>query len=381
MQGAKRGEVKYLRVVESPEKRFWTYAYWDGQGKHYPGMNWHGFENKRILGTVPVEEDGSAYFEVPSDKFVYFQLLDANGMMIQSMRSGTVVQSGERTGCVGCHENRRGAPPSLRGKMPKAIQRSPSKLEGWYGPPREFSYVAEVQPVFDKHCAGCHDYGKQAGKKLNLARDRTPFFNTSYTELWMKKYIRPIGAGPAEIQQPYSWGSHASKLIDIIRSRHKLDKESFDRLVTWIDINGPYYPYYASAYPENLAGRSPLNDKQIQRLSELTSVNLSELGSHTRELGPQVSFRRPHLSPCLQEFANHNDPDYIEALAIIEAGKDMLEKRPRADMPVFQACLPDQQRDQKYNLRRLAELRSREAIRKGLKVYHLRTHENEIQTQ
>jgi hypothetical protein len=74
MQGVKRGEVKYLRVVESPEKRFWTHTEWVGQGSHSPGMNWHSFENKRILGTVPVEEDGSAYFEVPSDKFVYFQM-------------------------------------------------------------------------------------------------------------------------------------------------------------------------------------------------------------------------------------------------------------------------------------------------------------------
>ncbi|MHC4706255.1 MAG: HzsA-related protein [Planctomycetota bacterium] len=383
MKGVKRGQVKYLRVVESPEKRFWTYTHWDGQGKHSPGMNWHSFENKRILGTVPVEEDGSAYFEVPSDRFIYFQLLDANGLMIQSMRSGTIVQSGETTGCAGCHENRRIAPPPTQGKLPMAMQRPPSMLSGWYGPPREFSYMAEVQPVFDKHCAGCHDYGKEGGKKLNLARDRTPFFNTSYTELWLKKYIKAIGAGPAQIQQPYSWGSHASKLIEVIRNGHmdiKLNKESFDRLVTWIDINGPYYPYFASAYPENLAGRSPLNDKQIQRLSELTGVNLSDLGRQTRELGPQVSFDRPQFSPCLEKFTDHNDPKYYEALAIIRAGKEMLEEHPRADMPGFQACMLDQHRQQKYAMRRQAELCSRKAIRTGTKVYDSRTKTNERNT-
>ena len=47
---------------------------------------------------------------VPADTFVYFQLLDANGMMVQSMRSGTIVRPGENIGCVGCHEEEKTAP-------------------------------------------------------------------------------------------------------------------------------------------------------------------------------------------------------------------------------------------------------------------------------
>ena len=74
-------------------------------------MAWDDFNNKRVLGTVPVEEDGSAYFEVPADRFVYFQLLDENRMMVQSMRSGTIVRPGETIGCVGCHDNRRQTSP------------------------------------------------------------------------------------------------------------------------------------------------------------------------------------------------------------------------------------------------------------------------------
>jgi hypothetical protein len=72
MQGIERGVVKYLRVVASPEKRFFTDPAWGGQGVHRPAMNWHDFSNKRILGTVPVEEDGSAYFEAPPDTFLIF---------------------------------------------------------------------------------------------------------------------------------------------------------------------------------------------------------------------------------------------------------------------------------------------------------------------
>jgi hypothetical protein len=372
MQGVKRGTVKYLRVVESPEKRFWTHASWGGQGVHCPAMNWHSFENKRILGIAPVAEDGSAYFEVPSDKFIYFQLLDENKMMVQSMRSGTLVQSGEQTGCVGCHESRRESIPQSPSKMPIALRRPPGKLQRWTAKPQLYSYMTEVQPVFDKHCASCHDYGKKAADKLILARDRTNTFNTSYNELWRKKYIKSIGAGPSDIQKPYSWGSHASKLVKVIRSGHKdvkLTDSEFETIVTWIDLNAPYYPRYDCAYPENLTGRSPLNNKQLKRLSELTKVPFSRIAAHNSNLGPQVSFDRPKLSPCLQHFKNTKEPDYLEALAIIEAGSLMLKNRPRADMPGFQACSIDQQRQQQYIARQQIELRNRRSIQEGLKLY------------
>lgn len=372
MQGVKPGSAKFLRVVESPEKRFWTHPSWGGQGVHCPAMNWHGFENKRILGIVRIAEDGSVYFEVPSDKFVYFQILDENKMMIQSMRSGTLVQSGERTGCVGCHENRRSAPPPLRREMPMALQSPAIKLQGWHPEPRLFNYIDEVQPVFDKHCVRCHDYGKKAGKKLLLAGDRTNTFNTSYNELWRKKYIAAIGAGPADIQPAYSWGSHASKLVEVIRSGHndvKLSKSEFERIVTWIDINGPYYPRYDTAYPDNLTGRCPLNDGQMKRLTELTGVPFADLATHGGNRGPQISFDRPHLSPCLSKFEDKSSAEYVEALAIIEAGSQMLAQRPRADMPGFAACAVDQRRQQQYTFRQEIEFRNRMAISRGDKLY------------
>ncbi|MHC4179121.1 MAG: HzsA-related protein, partial [Planctomycetota bacterium] len=170
MEKIARGTVKYLRVVESPEKRTWTQPAWDGgTGQQAPGMAYDDFNNKQILGTVPVEEDGSAYFAVPADRFVYFQLLDERGMMIQSMRSGTITRPGEMIGCVGCHEGRRTSVPGR--DLPLAARRQPSKLRPWYGPTRKFNYLAEIQPVFDRHCVSCHDYGKEEGKTLNLAGD------------------------------------------------------------------------------------------------------------------------------------------------------------------------------------------------------------------
>ena len=376
MEGVQRGAVKYLRVVESPEKRFWTHTEWGGQGVHCPALNWHSFENKRILGTVPVEADGSAYFEVPAGKFVYFQLLDENKMMVQSMRSGTTIQPGELTGCVGCHESRLQAPVPLRHKAPLAVQRGASKLEGWKGEARLFSYMQEVQPVFDKHCVRCHDYGTEGGAVLNLARDRTNTFNTSYNELWRKQYIKAIGAGPADTQQAYSWGSHASKLVAVIRDGHEevaLSSDEFERIVTWIDINATYYPRYDSAYPGNLAGRSPLTNEQVKRLTELTGVPLAKLARYNSNLGPQVSFDRPEVSPCLGKIEDANGPAYAEALAIIEAGKAMLAKRPRADMAGFEACPVDQQRERKYVQQQRVEAANRQAIRDKTRRYDVDT--------
>jgi len=373
MNNVPRGTIASLRVVESPEKRFFVpSAQWGGQGQQNPAMAWHDFNNKRILGTVPVEKDGSAYFEVPPGKFVYFQLLDDKGMMVQSMRSGTLLQPGETTGCIGCHEHRLTSPPATKDYIPLALKRTPRQLKGWYGPAREFSYIQEVQPVLDKYCVECHDFGSDEGEKLNLAGDRSMTFNVSYNEMWRKGYIKPIGAGPATIQQPYAWGSHASKLVQsLLKNKSEItkDKESFDRLVTWIDLNAPYYPTYASAYPHNLTGRSPLNRKQVKRLEELTGVSFGRLANHRRKEGPQVSFDRPELSPCLAKFADKDDPKYQEALAIIQAGKEMLAQRPRADMPGFVPWDVDQKREEKYQRLYETELAHRKAIQSGEKVF------------
>jgi hypothetical protein len=368
MAGVKRGAARFLRVIESGQKRSWVYPWWMGQGSESPAMNWHDFGNKRILGTVPVEPDGSAYCTVPSDRFVYFQLLDENGMMIQSMRSATMVQSGETAGCIGCHESRVTAPPAATRAMPIAVARPPSKLAG---EPRFFSYMADVQPVFDRLCVSCHDYGKPAGARLNLARDRDLVFNASYNELWRKSFVGVVGAGPPEIQAAYSWGSHASPLIKKILSGHPaaLAPEDFARIVTWIDLNAPYYPSYDCAYADNLAGRSPLNDQQLKRLSELTGIPFADQASCSANPGPQISFERPEISPCLARLADKASAEYREALAIIQAGKAMLASKPEADMPGFVACPVDQRREGKYAERQGIEARNRAALREGRKLY------------
>ncbi len=405
MDRAPRGSAKYLRIVEAPPKKTfpprgigdWTPSL--SVDSHHPvAVNWDHYNNKRILGTVPVERDGSAHFNVPAGRFVYFQLLDENGMMIHSMRSGTAVQPGERVGCIGCHESRLSAVPEQEQEErgPLALRRPPSRLEPWYGAPRNFSYTVEVQPVWDKHCVSCHDYGKEAAE-LNLSGDRGPAFNVSYTMLrsrspsvWFsprpgeqKPLISAVGAGPIQEIPPYSWGSHRSRLVEILRQGHydvKLEKQDFDRIVTWIDLNTPYYPSHATYYRTHTFGRCPLDHGQLTRLGQLiptgprgskyhwTSVdsyNPRELTHLVMTCGSPINFTRPEHSLCLKAFDDKGDPGYADALAIIRSGKEMLDKHPRLDMPGFRACQADQERLDYHALRQDIETRNRHAIGAG----------------
>jgi hypothetical protein len=408
MADVRRGSVKFLRIIEAPPKKTfaprgigdWTPAL-NIDGHHPVAVNWDHYNHKRILGKVPVEADGSAYFSVPAGRFVYFQLLDEQDMMIHSMRSGTTVQPGETAGCIGCHESRlQSVPVRSNNRLPLALRRPPSQIEPWYGPPRNFSYTVEVQPVWDKHCISCHDYGKEASE-LNLSGDRGPAFNVSYTMLrsrgpavWTtaqpdveKPLISSVGAGPVQAIPPYSWGSHRSRLIDILREGHydvKLDREDFERIVTWIDLNTPYYPSHVTYYQTNTFGRCPLDHKHLARLGQLVAaaphgsnygwnkVNVyapRQLTQRIMTLGSPINFTRPQRSLCLKAFTDKNDPAYREALSIIQSGRQMLQQHPRADMPNFRPCEADQRRVDYHAKRREIEAHNRRTIAQGDRIY------------
>lgn len=334
MAGVKKGEAKWLRVVESPEKRTWTKQGWFGQGEQAPGMNWHSFENKQILGEVPIEEDGSASFIVPAGKHVYFQVLDKDKKMIQSMRSGVSLMPGEINGCVGCHEDRLSIPAPLP-KRPLALSKKPLELSQWMNKePFKFSFMEHVQPILDKHCVSCHDFDTKDRKKLVLAKDMNPFFNAAYINLYVNKIVTLVGGGPAEIQQAYSWGSHASKLTKIIDNEHKgvkLSAEEKEILYTWMDLNGVYYPVYESAFDDALAGRCPLTNQEVNQLTELTGVSLWNLNNFSRNMQAQIAFDRPELSPILDGIRNDKEK-YKKALNILKEGKKRLKETPRGDI-------------------------------------------------
>jgi hypothetical protein len=389
MENVPRGTIKTLRVVEAPAKRYWTGPLWEADTLQRPAMNYNCTSSKRILGDAPVEADGSVSFELPAERFVFFQALDANGLMVQSMRSGTSLQPGEHAGCTGCHESRYDSQPPLTGVLPLALRRSPSQLKPWYGPERDFNYLTDVQPVFDAHCVKCHDTGKEGEKALNLCGDLGIAFNVSCLEIrkraplrWYpdkpgqkKELVKPVDDGPPEVLPPYAWGACRSRLVDILRNGHKgvkLPPEALDRIVTWLDLNASYYGSYACNFPNNPYGRCPLTFAQIDRLAKLTGAGIAVKTKGAVD-GPEaatgVNFTRPECSPCLARFAGKNDPKYAEALSLIREGRRTLYATTRADMPDFVLRNPvDLARERRTRSRCETGERIKESIAAGQRV-------------
>ena len=380
METVPRGSIRWLRVIEAPAKIGWTPTAWGIDATQAPAMNWNLTNNKRVLGTVPVEVDGSVYFKAPADRFLYFHTLDAEGRMVQSMRSGTMVRPGETVGCVGCHDQRQTSVPP--GQRPLALSRPPSSLEGWYGEPRDFNYTAEVQPVFDRRCVSCHDGGLPAGEVLDLSGGLGLVFNTSYLELrgksplrWAppvagepKPLVKAVDDGPPQVLPAYAWGSTQSRLVDVLLEGHegiKLEPEDLDRIITWIDLNAPYYGSYYSAYPDNPFGRSPLDGGELARLSELTGVSLGAGTTGAERAGSQIDFTRPVRSRCLSTLAAAGGAEYDEALAIVRKGSLRLTHTPRADMSGFEPGPTDRARARKAAALNQSEELARAALLEG----------------
>jgi len=206
---------------------------------------------RMLLGTVPVEADGSAYFRAPARKPLYFQAVDSEGRAVQSMRSITYLQPGERRGCVGCHEPRGATPTNLR---PEALNRLPSIIAPGPDGTRPWSYPRLVQPVLDRHCLRCHDGTEGNGKsKLVLTGEPAGEFTRSYDSL--KAFARwyEWGRGiPGYVTRPGRCGADESpltKILDDINHAGEVNLTDADRrrLYIWLDGNVTFY----GAYSEN----------------------------------------------------------------------------------------------------------------------------------
>ena len=211
-----------------------------------------------MLGTVPVEADGSAYFTLPAAREVYFQALDENGLAVQSMRSATWAQPGETLTCNGCHDRREQAPP-LKSDRPLALRRGPSAIAPEAEGSNPFSFPRLVQPVLERRCAECH--AKNAAKKapeLRRGDYMTDPFNwfTSYRNLM--PYAFYYGPPNWAMQQydmyhavsrsiPGQVGARGSKLYAMLTAGHhevKLTAEEMRRLTLWLDCNSDFFGAY-----------------------------------------------------------------------------------------------------------------------------------------
>ena len=215
----------------------------------------NGTNARAVVGTVPIEADGSVFFEAPAGKPIYFQALDQRGMAIQSMRSATYVHAGEQLVCRGCHERKHRSPAPCDG-LPLALQRAPSKVRRDAEGSNPFNYVRLVQPVLDRNCVGCHN--EKRAIVLSGTVEGEFGWTLSYRNLAPKYgfYFHSgkgsIGAGVhgGSRTVPGQFGARASKLLDYLDDRHygvQLAEADYHRLVLWLDCNSEFYGAYESA--------------------------------------------------------------------------------------------------------------------------------------
>ena len=220
---------------------------------HRSNNPWIGYANSQnarlLIGTVPVEEDGSAYFTAPAEKPLYFQAVDAQGKAVQSMRSEVYLQPGENRGCVGCHEQ-----AQTMGKNTAvqsiASRRRPSKITPPPADMAPISYPRLIQPILDRSCVSCHS-GQEGQPAPNLTGEINGHYTLSYNEL--QKSVRYYEWGGNNIRYlstlPGMCGADMSPLTGILDDENHGDKISLseeDRrtIYLWLDANAPFYGVY-----------------------------------------------------------------------------------------------------------------------------------------
>lgn len=259
LKGIPRGTVKSLRL------HAYEYAYVQTQSDH----NWHGIQSgwdiKRMLGTVPVGEDGSVIFKIPANTPVSIQPLDKDGVAVQWMRSWLTGQPGEIVSCVGCHEDQN---QIVIPKRVIASQKAPHALTPPEGGTRSFTFDLEVQPILDRACIACHN-GEGKAFDLRGGKKDGKGYGTSYLNL--HPYVhRQGGEGDMVVLYPYEYHPNTSELVRLLKKGHynvQLTDAEWRKIYNWIDYNAPDKGYFNA----NVLKSFPYQGyDQIERRKQLT---------------------------------------------------------------------------------------------------------------
>ena len=382
MTGVKRGDIKKLLVLESLPKPV-----------NFSGgpdlLTWLGtFTLERVLGTVPVEADGSASFELPANRAVFFVALGKNDLAVKRMQSFVSVVPGEVTSCVGCHENRIKTPSSPRPGALMAMKRSPSKIKPFAGFPDVMDFNRDIQPILTRNCTKCHNFEDYKGS-LSLEYALGPRWSHAYYALVARLQIADGRNGYGN-QPPRSIGSSASRLMQKIDGSHhkvKLTDKEWRTIWLWIESGATYVCTYGALRNEDEMSRSGHASRVFHRHGDVikrrcgTCHGVQKLPSipyhippwpdkrgitrpvarHERlviENDPLARFGRdilvnmtnPTASPlllaplaksaggwgrCGHVFETRDDPDYALMLGAIEGGKKVMDEIPRYSTPAW----------------------------------------------
>ncbi|MHC4177292.1 MAG: HzsA-related protein, partial [Planctomycetota bacterium] len=252
MRGVERGEIKKLLVMESLPKPI------NFTGGMDPLTYGGSFTLERVLGTVPVEPDGSACMEVPAMRSLFLIALDENDMSVKRMQSFLTVQPGEATSCVGCHEQR--TQTFLPNRDLAALKRRPSRIEPvedcpiCRGHTGVFDFPRDVQPILDRLCVDCHGYektergGPYAGNVV-LSGDRGPMFSHAYFTMTVRQLFVDGRDLAKSNYPPRTLGSGGSRILKMLDGSHydvKATEHQKRMLRLWIEVGAPYPGTYAA---------------------------------------------------------------------------------------------------------------------------------------
>ncbi|MCP4786483.1 MAG: hypothetical protein GY903_31710 [Fuerstiella sp.] len=246
MEGVEPGDVRKLLILEQLPAPFHLSPGFDGISL------WGTFTLTRIMGTVPVEADGSAYLEVPAKRSLFFVALDKDDLAVKKMQSFVTVQPGEVTSCIGCHEHRTAAPSNPSHGTLLCLQREPSVINPVPDTPEIIDFRRHIQPILDQHCIECHGNDAPDGG-ISLAGGRGVDSHGrgqvlhSYVALVNRLGEIADGRNAHGNRAPRTMGSSASKLMTRIDGSHydvRVSAQERRIVQLWLDsgaaANGTY---------------------------------------------------------------------------------------------------------------------------------------------
>jgi len=314
MEDVKQGDIKKIMILEVEPM-----ANRASSGPEPVTMG-GTFTIEKILGTVNVEDDGSANFSVPAGKALSFVALDKDDRAVKRMQSILDFRSGTVTSCIGCHEQRDMAPPKTKTIL-KALQRPTEKIT----PIPEITalnrnnlidYLYDIQPIWDKYCLKCHNADDMCGG-LDLSSDMRPMFIGSYYNLRIHRQINDglLGLGN---MPPYAFGSGSSPILNKLDGTHndiKITPEERRLVMAWLDIGGVQISTYAGLETGDLTNNLTFivdyaPDKNWPEVAELKEViknncvechtgimRLSDAFTHDKSEVPNRAFLRDVRNP------------------------------------------------------------------------------------
>ncbi|MDR1486215.1 MAG: NPCBM/NEW2 domain-containing protein [Planctomycetaceae bacterium] len=327
MDNVKRGEVKYLRILEQLPR------HWEAR-KRYRGDS-HGMAHSAIgdgllspkvqHGIVPVEDDGSAQFLVPAGRAIYFQALDKNLCAIQTERTYVNYTAGETRSCVGCHETPDMTPPKFSGTLKSMLRPAsiPAPQPTQNKAEVAFDFDRQIQPVLDKHCVSCHqgatDKTQQKNANSPQVNVKTPLFDLRGTHqgTFSVAYNNLVKLG------------HAKQLLG---NRRELNENADSNRIEYIS------PYRTGALSSPLAamifgwGKTTLENKavneyaaKLQAIHENLRLSQGEKLVITNWLDVNCQFHPSYWGKKNAQYKN--EPDYRPIYSFEEIRNNKLPKR------------------------------------------------------